>query len=105
MLQCNWAACCRKLKAFRFLIKWRGAGLGKLPKLSPDISCQHFITAAVIKRQKPCAGRELLNCILAGETNPPQQQQLQPKELLSDQSAHLEKSSFSLCPSQCGTKL
>lgn len=38
-----------EIESIRVVNKAEG-GLGRLPELSLDISCQHFITVAVIKR-------------------------------------------------------
>lgn len=45
-------ACLRKIESIQVLNKAEG-GLYRPAKLSLDISCQHFITVAVIKRRRP----------------------------------------------------
>lgn len=41
-----------EIESLQILNKAEG-GPGRLAELSLDISCQHFITVAVIKRQRP----------------------------------------------------
>lgn len=65
-----------KSECFQIFNKRKG-GLGVLAELSLGISCQHFITVAVIKRRSPRVGRGQLNCISTRMTNAPKQEQLQ----------------------------
>lgn len=83
-----------KTESIQIFNKRKGGSLAALAELSLGISCQHFITVAVIKRQSPRTGRGQLNCISTRMTNAPKQEQLQhtrgqPKD--SKFSPHLQR--------------
>lgn len=64
-------------------------GPDRLPELSPDISCQHFITVAVIKRWRPRHWPRTPKLHLGCRDKAPKQQQLHrrsPRHQLSSRS-------------------